>query len=124
MIVARRHTERTGRLVGSDDGGPVVREGRSPCVLAFHGFTGTTSEIRPLLDRLADKGFAIHAPLLPGHGSHPRYLQDATFDEWVAAMHAELDAVRTKHGAFVLCGFSLGSLVAIELAARRPPGLR
>jgi len=39
MIVGRRHTERTGRLLGSDDGGPFVREGRSPCVIAFHGFT-------------------------------------------------------------------------------------
>jgi carboxylesterase len=95
-----------------------VREGRHPCFLAFHGFTGTTSEIRPLLDAVATRGFAVRAPLLAGHGSTACELQDTTFDHWVDAAARELPDER-----FVLCGFSLGSLVAMELASRRPHGL-
>lgn len=123
MIVGRAHTERYGKILGSDDGSAVVRDGRAPCVVAFHGFTGTTTEIRPMLDVLVERGFAVHAPLLTGHGSHPGKLQDVTFDQLVAEMETELDAARAKHGDVVLAGFSLGSLVAIELAARRPAGL-
>lgn len=123
MIVGRGHTERRGRLVGTDDGGAVEREGRQPRLLAFHGFTGTTSEIRPLIDVVAEGGFAVRAPLLPGHGSKPHDLQDATFDRWVEAMGEEVVRASDRGERFVLCGFSLGSLVAMEIASRRPEGL-
>lgn len=123
MIVGRRHTERFGRLVGTDSGAPFVHAGRAPCVLAIHGFTGTTSELRPLLLRLAERGYAVHAPLLPGHGSTPADLQAATWEDWVEAMRRELAAARRRHERVVLCGFSLGSLVALELAATDPEGL-
>lgn len=123
MIVGKGHTERHGKLLGTDDGSAFLREGRAPCVVAFHGFTGTTTEIRPLLDVLATRGFAVHAPLLTGHGSHPAKLQDVTFDELVEEMQHELDVARERHGPVVLAGFSLGSLVAMELAARRPGSL-
>ena len=123
MIVGRNHTDKNGKIVGSGDGSAFVRDGRSPCVVAFHGFTGTTSEIRPMLDVLVERGFAVHAPLLTGHGSHPAKLQDVTFDELVAEMANELEVARRRHGQIVLAGFSLGSLVAMELAARRPEGL-
>jgi carboxylesterase len=123
LIVGRAHTERTGKIVGTGDGEAFIRPGRAPCVVAFHGFTGTTSEIRPMLDVLAERGFAVHAPLLTGHGTHPGKLQDVTFDELVSEMEKELDVARAAHGQVVLAGFSLGSLVAMELAARRPAGL-
>jgi carboxylesterase len=123
LIVGRAHTERYGKSVGTDDGAAFVKAGRAPCVVAFHGFTGTTSELRPTLDELALRGFAVRAPLLPGHGSHPSELQDVTFDLLVAEMERELHAARDEHGHVVLAGFSLGSLVAMELAARRPAGL-
>ena len=42
------------------------RKGRDPCLLAFHGFTGSPSEIMPVLQAAADAGFAVHAPLQPG----------------------------------------------------------
>lgn len=123
MIVSRRHTERSGRLVGTDEARPIARAGKGPCFVAFHGFTGTTSEIRPLAEAVADRGFAVHAPLLPGHGSKPHELQDTTFDHWVEAMAEEVLRAQREHGRFVLCGFSLGSLVAMEIASRRPEGL-
>lgn len=119
MIVGRTHTMSRGRFVGTDDGNAIVREGRSPRFLAFHGFTGTTSEIRPLVDAVSAKGYAVRAPLLAGHGSSACDLQEATFEKWVEAAAKEIDGE-----PFVLCGFSLGSLVAIELASRRPAGLR
>jgi carboxylesterase len=124
MIVGRAHTDKFGKLVGSGDGNAFLRDGRGPCVVAFHGFGGTTTEIRPMLDVLAQRGFAVRAPLLTGHGSLPSQLQDVTFEDIVDEMQRELDAARAQHEHVVIAGFSLGSLVAIELAARRPAGLR
>ena len=123
MIVGKSHTAKHGKLLGSEDGRAFLRDGRAPCVVAFHGFTGTTTELRPLLDVLVERGFAVHAPLLTGHGSHPARLQDVTFDELLGEMQQELDVARKKYGQIVIAGFSLGSLVAMELAARKPEGL-
>lgn len=120
MIVGRRHTEKTGRLLGTMDGGPIERAGAAPHFIAFHGFTGTTAELRPLVLAVAERGFGVRAPLLPGHGTRATDLQEATFDRWVDAMAAEVSRARTP---FVLCGFSLGSLVAMEIASRRPEGM-
>jgi carboxylesterase len=123
MIVGRAHTDLHAKSVGSDDGAAFVKGGRAPCVVAFHGFTGTTSEIRPMLDVLVERGIAVRAPLLTGHGTHPGELQDVTFERLVEEMAKELEAARAEHGHVVIAGFSLGSLVAMELAARRPEGL-
>src|SRR3546814_4504262 len=38
--------------------------------LVLHGFTGTPVSMRPLADGLADAGFAVEMPRLPGHGTH------------------------------------------------------
>lgn len=103
-----------------DDGGAYVRPGRSPCLLAFHGFTGTTSELKPTLDAVSEAGFAVEAPLLPGHGTTPSDLQNRTFDEWLSAGREHRDRVLARGDSLALCGFSMGSLVALALAAETP----
>jgi carboxylesterase len=97
--------------------------GDPPCVVAFHGFGGTAAELRPLLDSIAQAGHAVDAALLPGHGTRVEDLQDATFERWLGAGRLRAAAAAAKYGRFVLLGFSLGSLVAMELAAERPEGL-
>jgi esterase/lipase len=81
------------------------------------------SDVRPLLEPLAAEGYAVDGALLPGHGTAAEELQDRTFDEWVAAARVRLAAAIAAHGSAVAFGFSLGSLVAMQLASERPPGL-
>jgi carboxylesterase len=76
-----------------------------------------------LVSGLARAGFAVHAPLLPGHGTHVIELQEARFSEWCAFARRELEAAREAYGAVVVCGFSLGSLVAIRLASEGHSGV-
>ncbi len=92
------------------------RSGAAPCLLAFHGFGGSPNELQPMLDRVHDAGFAVRAPLLPGHGTSVAELQDRTFAEWLGAARTELADARAAHGSVVVLGFSMGSLVAMELA--------
>jgi len=97
--------------------------GRAPCVVALHGFGGTAAELRPLLDAIAQAGFALDAALLPGHGTRVEELQEATFAGWLEAARDRARAALRRHGRVVLLGFSLGSLLAMELASERPEGL-
>jgi carboxylesterase len=113
---SRRRTLATQRLINPGGEREFFAEGRAPCVLAFHGFTGTVTELQPLVSRIAEAGYAVEAPLMPGHGGLPAELQETSFDDWCAAMRARADALEAKHGRIVLLGFSMGTLVALKLA--------
>jgi carboxylesterase len=118
----RRRTLETQRMLG--DGDLEFRaQGRAPAVLGMHGFGGTASELRPMVDRIAEAGYAVEAPLMPGHGARAHELQEHTLDTWAEAMRARATSLVERHERVVLIGFSLGSLVAMHLAAERPPWL-
>jgi carboxylesterase len=104
----------------------IFATGASPCVLGVHGFGGTAAELQPLLDRVSGAGFGVDAALLPGHGTTPADLQRFGFDHWVNATRARMRKVAESYETFVLLGFSLGTLVTMQLAseADRPKGLR
>jgi carboxylesterase len=116
MIETRRRTLVTQRMLGH---GPreLFATGRAPCLVAFHGFTGTAAEIRPVLTAAADAGFAVDGALMPGHGTLPIDLQPMTFDDWVEAARRRARAAIEAYGRVVLLGFSLGSLVALQVAS-------
>jgi carboxylesterase len=122
MIHSRKRSLREQRMLGEGEL-EFFAAGKSPCIVAFHGFGGTASELRPLLDRVAQAGFAVDAALLPGHGGRVEDLQETTFTTWVDASRARLRTALAEHGRAVLLGFSMGALVALELASERPEGL-
>jgi carboxylesterase len=122
VIHSRARTVRTHKMLG-DGEREFFAEGRAPCVVGFHGFTGTASELRPLLDRIAEAGFAVRVPLLPGHGDAPHELQGVSFDGWVTASRARVREAAERYGRVVLLGFSLGSLVAMQLATETIDGV-
>jgi pimeloyl-ACP methyl ester carboxylesterase len=97
-------------------GGRAHDAGR-PAVIFLHG-AGLDHTVWALLARwFAHRGFAALAPDLPGHGhsgGEPLTSIDAMAD-WVLAL---LDAAQV--GTAALVGHSMGSLVALELAARHP----
>jgi carboxylesterase len=97
--------------------------GAAPAVVAFHGFGGTVAEIRPVLDAVVRAGYAVDAALLPGHGTRVEALQDLTFDDWLEDARARTKAAVALHGRAIVLGFSLGSLLALEIASEGLPGV-
>ena len=120
MFHSRRRTLATQKLINPGGAREFFAEGKAPCVLGFHGFTGTASELRPLVDRIAEAGYAVEVPLMPGHGGLPAELQELSFDDWASAMRTRAKALKEKHGKLVIVGFSMGTLVALKLASEIP----
>lgn len=122
MLVSRSRTLVEQAMLGRGHT-EFFADGRAPCVVAFHGFGGTAAELTPLLERIAQAGFAVDAALLPGHGTRVEALQDLTYDDWLEASRGRARAAAARYGKVVLLGFSLGSLLAMELAAEALQGI-
>jgi carboxylesterase len=123
-IQGRRRTIATQRMLGR---GPmeIFSSGRAgaPCVVALHGFTGSAGELRAVLTPICEAGYPVDAALQPGHGTGAEHLQARIFDEWVDAARLRVRAAIEAHGRAVLLGYSLGSLVAMQIASELPAGL-
>jgi carboxylesterase len=103
--------------------GPFDLEGSgeaTTAVVCVHGFTGTPYEMRFLGERLADSGFHVRGVLLPGHGTTPGDLDHTTWRDWAGAVEAAFDELRRDFARVAVVGQSLGGLLSLELASRRP----
>lgn len=91
-------------------------------VLLLHGFTGSGAGMSGLARPLADAGFGVQAPDLPGHGRAPVPPEGATLDASVAAALAALDrrGIRPGFGGAHWVGYSMGGRVALAAALLHP----
>jgi carboxylesterase len=92
-------------------------------VLLVHGFTGNPSSMRPWGEHLAAAGFAVRAPLLPGHGTTWQDCNTTTEEDWLGAVHRAFDALAGETDRVVVAGLSMGGTLAIRFAEQRPGDL-
>jgi len=69
---------------------------------------------------LAGAGFAVHAPLLPGHGTSPDDIQATAWDDWRAAAEVAWVDLAARCDQVVVFGLSMGGTLATALAADHP----
>jgi len=105
-----------GRKVYCYSGGKTF-DAALPCVVLIHGALNDHSVWTLLARWFAHHGRSVLAPDLPGHGrSEGPPLDDVeSLAGWMVAL---LDAAGARNAAFV--GHSMGSLIALEAAARAP----
>lgn len=89
--------------------------------LVLHGYADTPQSVRALCDALHRGGWAVEAPLLPGHGRTLPSLDRTNEGQWLAEARAAWLALRSRHGTCVLAGQSMGGALAVLLAAEDPP---
>jgi carboxylesterase len=99
---------------------PLSVDGGRIGVLLSHGFTGSPASMKPWGQDLAERGFSVRVPRLPGHGTDWRDLNRVGWDDWYAELDAALTELRTRCDRVAVCGLSMGGALGLRLAELRP----
>ncbi|MFT4083184.1 MAG: alpha/beta hydrolase [Nocardioides sp.] len=99
---------------------PAVTAGSGPGLMLIHGAGGTPQLNFPFLDVLAGDRHVV-APYLPGTGPAPH---ESPLDADVLADRLSASADAHQLDTFAVLGYSLGSALAVRLAARHPGRVR
>ncbi|HYT37878.1 MAG TPA: alpha/beta fold hydrolase [Acidimicrobiia bacterium] len=88
--------------------------------LVLHGFTGNPSSMRGVAEALADAGFAVELPLLPGHGTSVDDMLTTDFADWAATVEEAYLDLAGRTASLVVAGLSMGATLAAWVTARNP----
>ena len=88
-------------------------------VLLVHGLTGSPAAMRPLGVDLAEHGYSVRVPLLPGHGTSWQDANRTGWTDWYGAVEAAFDELRASCRAVVVGGLSMGGALVLRLAQQR-----
>jgi carboxylesterase len=86
--------------------------------LLIHGFTGAPYEVLPLGDYLESLGYEIEMPTLSGHGGDLTSLRGVSYKRWIEDAERAFNVLSQRCDAVVVVGFSMGGLLAINLACK------
>ena len=100
---------------------PFHHDGSDVGVLLCHGFTGTPQSLRPWGEYLADRGYSVRLPLLPGHGTTWQEMNQTRWEDWYAAVDAAFRELHEACERVVVCGLSMGGALALQLAQGHGP---
>lgn len=99
---------------------PYAATGDTRGALVLHGFTGNPQSMRGLALALADAGFTVELPLLPGHGTAVEDMLDTRWADWSAAAEQAYTDLAARSDGVVVVGLSMGGMLSVWLAERHP----
>ncbi|MDQ3616555.1 MAG: alpha/beta fold hydrolase [Actinomycetota bacterium] len=100
-------------------GAPDEADGQRTGVLLSHGFTGSPASMVPWGRHLADQGFAVAVPRLPGHGTTWKEMNSTSWQDWYAELEQAFDKLHANCDHVVVGGLSMGGGLVLKLAADR-----
>jgi carboxylesterase len=99
---------------------PFTGTGPRVGVALSHGFTGSPHGVRAWATALADQGYAVRIPLLPGHGTSWQELARTPWRAWHAAYDEAYRELAGECDYVFTAGLSMGGALALRVAATRP----
>jgi carboxylesterase len=96
----------------------VTLQGGDYAVLALHGLRSTPLELQPVLKSLHTEGFTVEAPHLTGFGFSTDPLC-GSWTDWLQEALDRFDALKAKYSHVAVCGLSMGTTLALAVAAER-----
>lgn len=97
-----------------------ITEGTRGAVLLLHGYMGTVQTVRDLGLAFGRAGFAVEAPLLPGHGTSAEDLATTGWSDYKAYTEDTYQRLAARHPRIIVAGLCLGGTLASRLAAQYP----
>lgn len=98
---------------------PLFVDNDSPIgVLLLHGFTGSPKSMKPWGQRLADEGWRVRVPRLPGHGTSWQDMNITTWQDWYSEADRNLRELRDACEHIFVMGLSMGGSLTLRLAER------
>jgi len=98
---------------------PELTGGRRIGVLLSHGFTGQPASMKPWGESLAERGYAVEVPRLPGHGTTWQEMNTTTWADWYGEITRAFDKLLAENDAVVVGGLSMGGALVLRLAEDR-----
>lgn len=89
-------------------------------ILLIHGLGSSPMELRPMANAFARAGYTVHCPMLPGMADGTDIANLSSWTDWYQPVEKAHDALRDKCDVVIVGGLSIGALLALHLAARRP----
>jgi carboxylesterase len=101
------------------DAAPSASDGRRVGVLLSHGFTGSPASMLPWGRYLAEQGYGVAVPRLPGHGTTWQEANRTGWSDWTDELERAFEKLRASCDQVVVGGLSMGGGLALRLAADR-----
>ncbi len=89
-------------------------------VLLIHGWTCTPYEMRRLGLYLNENGYTVSGPMLRGHGTVPKDLENVKWTDWIKDIAEAYDELKKNHEKVYAGGTSTGANLTVILAKNKP----
>jgi carboxylesterase len=87
-------------------------------VLLLHGFTSSLKTVDGFVPYLKKRKISFRMPILRGHGTNPKDLENVTSQDWYDDAEKSLLDLAGEVDKVIVIGLSMGGLVALELGIR------
>jgi len=77
--------------------------------------------MRPWAEYLADRGYTVHLPLLPGHGTTWQAMNGTRWSDWYSCVDTAFRELHQTCERVVVCGLSMGGALSLQLAQEHGP---
>lgn len=88
-------------------------------VLLIHGWTSVPYEVRRLGKYLNENGYTVSGPLLRGHGTTPRDLENVGWADWLCDVTRAYEELAKNHQKIYVAGTSMGANLTAMLAKNK-----
>ena len=99
---------------------PFSASGGRDGVLVLHGFTGNPQSMRPLAEAIANAGYTVELPRLPGHGTTVEDMMTTGWSDWSGAADAAYRELATRCDRVAVVGLSMGGGLTAFVAEEHP----
>jgi carboxylesterase len=89
-------------------------------VLVVHGFTGTPTSVRVIAEAMADAGYDVELPRLPGHGTTVADMLTTDWAAWSGEVSRALERLTSRVSHVVAVGQSMGGTLVLRAALDHP----